>query len=106
MTPTETKAPLPDEVEKALARAARNIGWLEALPPYGDNDTRKAAADDMCRALEELRARIAALEAENKRLRDLLGGANYTYLGDKYVAFLAPDAIAETLAQTDGKAGE
>lgn len=88
-------APSSDDADKALARAARNIGWLEALPPYGDKDTRKAAADDMCRALEELRAHIAALEegiealssanesfakrianlaTENKRLRAALDG--------------------------------
>ncbi len=66
----EPSATSSDEVEKALAKAARNLGWLEALPPYGDKDTRKAAADEMCSALTELRAHIAALEADNKRLRE------------------------------------
>lgn len=99
-----------DDADKALARAARNIGWLEALPPYGDKDTRKAAADDMCRALEELRAHIAALEAENKRLREALqfyadGPYVDVYrLGVRQDAVIFKDAGArakQALAQTD-----
>ena len=51
----------------------------------------------------EFLTKIAELEAENKRLRDLLGGANYTYLGAEYVACLEPDAITAALAQTGEK---
>lgn len=114
-------APSSDDADKALARASRNIGWLEALPPYGDTDTRKAAADDMCRALEELRAHIAAqrneveqmaekiakLEADNKRLREALefyaDGKHYK-LGNICCEF--GDVAEQSLAQSDGKEGE
>jgi len=118
-------APSSDAVEMALARAARNIGWLEALPPYGDNDTRKAAADDMCRALEELQAHIAELEAENKRLRAALDGiattsycvydGNRPYVSDHDSGYamgvadghrLAAKWAQEALAQAGGRADE
>lgn len=107
----ELSAPSSDEVDKVLARVARNIGWLEVLFLYGDNDICKVVVDDMCRVLEELRAHIVALEVENKRLRAALSLA---------LAWLCPDATTEfdgtiedweklaksALAQTDVKEGE
>lgn len=67
----------------------------------------QAAADDMCRALEELRAHIAALEADNKQLHKSLKGMLEVFADatgdceDMHTVIAARSA----LAQTDGKAG-
>lgn len=119
--PAIAGAPTPEEVEKAKAQ----LSWVNKIDFGGDRDPPDVVAvrtllahisaleasvsngKESCRAmascLDRRDDRITALEAENKRLRDLLGGANYTYLGAEYVACLEPDAITAALAQTGEK---
>lgn len=96
----QTAKKLRDHIAALEAKIATlEAGWNSEKIPSGWT----FAAYDMSKYKLLEKTKIAALEAENKRLRDLLGGANYTYLGAEYVACLEPDAITAALAQTGEK---
>ncbi len=88
ITRAEPAAPSSDDAEYAI----------QALEAYANGLGEGCA--------KTLRAHIAALEADNKRLREALQSGNNTYLGGQYIVCIKPEIVEAALAQTDGKVGE
>lgn len=103
MTTTETKAPLPD----AAKRAKRDWEPLRCHTIDAAHelvDAQYELADWAATHADTLLAHIAALEADNKRLREALFFVSGEILGGRFNA--AQESLNTALAQTDGKDGE
>lgn len=97
MTPTETKAPLLDEVIEA-------IGVIERRLPTGIT----MPENKLPNALKTIRAHIAALEEDNKRLREALEWikANWSNQDICHTDFRVRSFVEANAALEDGKDGE
>ncbi len=78
----------------------------EPAAPSSDEVDRDLCAVSMVfpETAQDLRAHIAALEADNKRLRDAMFFASGEMISGRFSA--AHEELQAALAQTDGKAGE
>ena len=105
-TEWEYASPNPTSVIEHLATQGYTITRTEPAAPSSDEVDRDLCAVSMVfpETAQDLRAHIAALEADNKRLRGVINAGVKTLISTGHIMTAAD--FAKALVQTDGKVGE